>query len=114
MPIYFSWFITALLSVSGDADNHNLPQSGRLFILREIASDITSIDPKYAALCKRLRLALPRTRLPDGGGGCTKRSENRIFRDQVTNLIGAAGAHGQLTAGQNDEEFFATVSAHDI
>src|SRR5216684_5001127 len=36
MPIYFSWFITALLSVSGDADNHNLPQSGRLFILRGI------------------------------------------------------------------------------
>src|ERR1035441_6129493 len=30
MPIYFSWFITAPLSVSGDADNHNLPQSGRL------------------------------------------------------------------------------------
>jgi hypothetical protein len=37
MPIYFSWFITALLSVSGDANNHNLPQSGRLFILRVIA-----------------------------------------------------------------------------
>jgi hypothetical protein len=34
MPIYFSWLITALLSVSGDANNHNLPQSGRLFILR--------------------------------------------------------------------------------
>src|SRR3979411_2818887 len=30
MPIYFSWLITALLSVSGDANNHNLPQSGRL------------------------------------------------------------------------------------
>ena len=25
MPIYFSWLITALLSVSGDANNHNLP-----------------------------------------------------------------------------------------
>src|SRR3984957_5644783 len=30
IPIYFSWLITALLSVSGDANNHNLPQSGRL------------------------------------------------------------------------------------
>src|ERR1700731_864556 len=30
MPIYFSWLITALLSVSGDANNHNLQQSGRL------------------------------------------------------------------------------------
>jgi hypothetical protein len=32
MPIYFSWLITALLSVRGNANNHNLPQSGRLFI----------------------------------------------------------------------------------
>src|SRR5258707_14706244 len=30
MPIYFSWLITALLSVGGDANNHNLQQSGRL------------------------------------------------------------------------------------
>jgi hypothetical protein len=30
MPIYFSWLITALLSVGGDTNNHNLPQSGRL------------------------------------------------------------------------------------
>jgi hypothetical protein len=37
MPIYFSWFITALLSVSGDPNHHNLPQSGRLFILRVMA-----------------------------------------------------------------------------
>src|SRR5208282_317247 len=36
MPIYFSCFITALLLVSGDPNNHNLPQSGRLFILRVI------------------------------------------------------------------------------
>jgi len=36
MPIYFSWLITALLSISGDVNNHNLPQSGRLFILRVI------------------------------------------------------------------------------
>jgi len=28
---------TALLSVSGVVNNHNLPQSGRLFILRVIA-----------------------------------------------------------------------------
>jgi hypothetical protein len=32
MPIYFSWLITALLSVSGDANNHNLQQSGHLYI----------------------------------------------------------------------------------
>src|SRR6185369_8866841 len=37
MPIYFSCFITALLLVSGDPNNHNLPQSGRLFILRVMA-----------------------------------------------------------------------------
>jgi hypothetical protein len=36
MPIYFSCFITALLSVSGDLDNLTLPQCGRLFILRAI------------------------------------------------------------------------------
>src|SRR4030081_3080808 len=30
MPIYFSWLITALLSVGGDTNNHNLQQSGRL------------------------------------------------------------------------------------
>jgi hypothetical protein len=30
MPIYFAWFITALLSVGGDANDQNLPQSGRL------------------------------------------------------------------------------------
>ena len=30
MPIYFAWFTTALLSVGGDADDQNLPQSGRL------------------------------------------------------------------------------------
>jgi hypothetical protein len=30
MPIYFVWFITALLSVGGDANDQNLPQSGRL------------------------------------------------------------------------------------
>src|SRR5467141_39003 len=30
MPIYFSWLITALLSVGGGTNNHNLPQSGRL------------------------------------------------------------------------------------
>jgi hypothetical protein len=29
MPIYFAWFTTALLSVGGDADDQNLPQSGR-------------------------------------------------------------------------------------
>jgi len=29
--------MTALLSVSGDPNNHNLPQSGRLFILRAMA-----------------------------------------------------------------------------
>src|SRR5260370_21165803 len=44
MPIYFSWLITALLSVSGDANNHNLPQSGRLLycVLRPLyaTSDI--------------------------------------------------------------------------
>ncbi|MGC1650232.1 MAG: hypothetical protein WA741_30785, partial [Candidatus Sulfotelmatobacter sp.] len=27
---YFAWFITALLSVGGDANDQNLPQSGRL------------------------------------------------------------------------------------
>src|SRR5258708_38253351 len=30
MPISFSWLITALLSVGGDTNNHNLQQSGRL------------------------------------------------------------------------------------
>jgi hypothetical protein len=30
MPIYFAWFIEALLSVGGDANDQNLPQSGRL------------------------------------------------------------------------------------
>src|ERR1035437_6832225 len=30
MPIYFSCFITALLSVDSDRNNHTLPQSGRL------------------------------------------------------------------------------------
>jgi hypothetical protein len=30
MPIYFAWFTTALLSVGGDANDQNLPQSGRL------------------------------------------------------------------------------------
>jgi hypothetical protein len=30
MPIYFAWFTTALLSVDGDANDQNLPQSGRL------------------------------------------------------------------------------------
>src|SRR5271156_346205 len=30
MPIYFSWFITALLLVGGGPTNHTLPQSGRL------------------------------------------------------------------------------------
>src|SRR5246127_5129273 len=34
MPIYFAWFTKALLSVGGDANDQNLPQSGRLFILR--------------------------------------------------------------------------------
>src|ERR1039458_648920 len=36
MPIYFSWFITALLLVSVIQTIPNLPQSGRLFILRVI------------------------------------------------------------------------------
>ena len=30
MPIYFAWFTTALLSVGRDANDQNLPQSGRL------------------------------------------------------------------------------------
>jgi hypothetical protein len=30
MPIYFAWFTTALLSVGSDANDQNLPQSGRL------------------------------------------------------------------------------------
>src|SRR5580700_9424853 len=30
MPVYFAWFTTALLSVGGDANDQNLPQSGRL------------------------------------------------------------------------------------
>src|ERR1700752_4070761 len=30
MPIYFAWFTTALLSVGGDANDQNLPQSGGL------------------------------------------------------------------------------------
>jgi len=30
MPIYFSWLITVLLSVGGDTNDHNLPQSGPL------------------------------------------------------------------------------------
>jgi hypothetical protein len=30
MPIYFAWFTTALLSVGADANDQNLPQSGRL------------------------------------------------------------------------------------
>src|SRR4029077_2795584 len=30
MPIYFSWFITALLFGKWWSNNHNLPQSGRL------------------------------------------------------------------------------------
>src|ERR1035437_6239 len=40
MPIYFSWFITALPSVSSDTNNHNLPQSGRLLycVLRRFCS----------------------------------------------------------------------------
>src|ERR1035437_7332405 len=44
----------------------------------------------------------------DGGGGCAKGSKNRIFRDQVTNLIGAAGAGGLLAARLDDEELFHT------
>src|SRR5277367_2920950 len=48
MPIYFSCFMTTLLSVSGDPNNHNLPQSGRLFILRVIAC--------LQQLCRKCRI----------------------------------------------------------
>jgi hypothetical protein len=39
MPIYFAWFTTALLSVGGDANDQNLPQSGRLLycVIRGVA-----------------------------------------------------------------------------
>src|SRR3984893_4867155 len=40
MPIYFSGFITALLSVSGGVDNHNLPQSGRLLYCVKIRTRV--------------------------------------------------------------------------
>src|ERR1700730_16698413 len=45
MPIYFSCFITALLSVSGDLDNLTLPQCGRLFILRVIDAMLRQQSP---------------------------------------------------------------------
>src|ERR1700730_4015996 len=40
MPIYFSWFITALLSVSGDLQQSQPTAKWAPFILREIATQL--------------------------------------------------------------------------
>jgi hypothetical protein len=44
MPIYFAWFTTALLSVGGDANDQNLPQSGRLLYC--VRRGFLDINPK--------------------------------------------------------------------
>jgi hypothetical protein len=50
MPIYFAWFIEALLSVGGDASDQNLPQSGRLLYC--VISGFTNIY-RVKASCRR-------------------------------------------------------------
>src|SRR5229473_4278870 len=76
MPTYFSWLITALLSVSGDANNHNLPQSGRLLYCvtrpvpvnreREMAADGWAV----AKSASQIRLAPVTRPLHGPGRGC--------------------------------------------
>jgi hypothetical protein len=57
MPIYFAWFTTALLSVGGDANDQNLPQSGRLlYCVRRGFLDI------YPTSAGRDRELLPQAR----------------------------------------------------
>jgi hypothetical protein len=45
MPIYFAWFTTALLSVGGDANDQNLPQSGRLLYCVIMPVPDTYLEP---------------------------------------------------------------------
>src|ERR1700719_1862034 len=47
MPIYFAWFTTALLSVGGDANDQNLPQSGRLLYC--VIIPVRNIYPNLSA-----------------------------------------------------------------
>src|SRR5882757_5180788 len=49
MPIYFSWLITALLSVGGDTNNHNLQQSGRLLycVHSPVSSSVSTAFPMH-------------------------------------------------------------------
>ena len=65
MPIYFSCFITALLLVSGDPNSHNLPQSGRLFILRVMAMLCQSNQKEYRHTPPAVRVC----RIPDSRAG---------------------------------------------
>src|ERR1700748_170173 len=50
MPIYFAWFTTALLSVGSDANDQNLPQSGRLLycVIRGFIDIYPPVTPKWA------------------------------------------------------------------
>src|ERR1700724_550431 len=61
MPIYFSWLITALLSVGGDTNNHNLQQSGRLlycvtwrFITHRDSDALLHGDPAFLLCLRRM------------------------------------------------------------
>src|SRR5260370_37966226 len=60
MPIYVSWLITALLSVGGDTNNHNLQQSGRLLycVTRRFSTNQCSISDEVLYAVDSARTAL--------------------------------------------------------
>jgi hypothetical protein len=58
MPIYFAWFIEALLSVGGDANDQNLPQSGRLLYCVIIPVAVEKLPSEKSAKIKTRQEAL--------------------------------------------------------
>src|SRR5580700_1931809 len=74
MPIYFAWFITALLSVGGDANDQNLPQSGRLLYCVIIPVPDTSLEKRFVSDVKFTREIPAQNPASAGRSGCVYRS----------------------------------------
>jgi hypothetical protein len=73
MPVYFAWFTTALLSVGGDANDQNLPQSGRLLYC--VGSGFLDIYPTFCRINRGLfELATARK--------LARQLNKRVYREQ--------------------------------
>jgi hypothetical protein len=107
MPIYFAWFTTALLSVGGDADDQNLPQSGRpLYCVRRgfLNTYLRELPVPWAKPSFRLRLTRTRQSARQCDSEELQASVQHLFEEFQNSLWDRLENHNDVHVRDADEQ----------